>query len=149
MPISDLQEDGVQRAIQSIYRDLEYAKSLIKPPPAKSNPLDKVVSASLQSLRSSGSIRSSSSSIKEGQDGRHSREPSGDHGAISDESWSVVSDSGRDKSISSASRSFAISGQDSDAPSDSDYDSDRKGSKRRSLVGLFGNLTHRLSRDEK
>lgn len=119
------QEDGVQRAIESIYRDLEYAKSLIKPPPKSNNPLERIVSTSIHN------IRSTRSSVIERTRSRHSREQSQstDHG--SDESWSVVSDSG----------------QDSISESHSDSDDSHRGSKH-SIGNIFGHLAHRLSRDK-
>lgn len=132
------QEDGVQQAIESIYRDLEYAKSLIKPLPVKSNPLERIVSASLQSLRSTGS------SVIE-LTRRHSREPSTstDQGTVSDESWSVVSETTRSRRTSlsrrSSSRSRRIS---STTAQDSETEDETK---HHSLGNLFGSLAHRLS----
>ncbi|OCF41403.1 sterol 3-beta-glucosyltransferase [Kwoniella heveanensis CBS 569] len=88
-------ENGVAKAIEAIYRDLEYAKSLIKPIPEEGDrPLDKVTSL-LQPLTSHTSdiipFRTRSGSRSSPQKPENS-EVSNDHPTHnSDDGWSVVS----------------------------------------------------------
>jgi len=106
-------ENGVAKAIEAIYRDLEYAKSLIKPLPEESDDtrLDKVTSllnplnmaenspfrrsrsGSRGGSRSNVSLSKSPDDSSSGADnGKRERER--ERGDGSEESWSVVSDSG-------------------------------------------------------
>jgi hypothetical protein len=80
-------ERGVQRAIQCIYRDLEYAKSLIRPLPT---PTEERTNVPKKSGSLKRKVRKSISHVFTGPD----RD-------ASDESWSIVSDSGHLSQVSS------------------------------------------------
>ncbi|WVQ71264.1 hypothetical protein IAR50_000790 [Cryptococcus sp. DSM 104548] len=99
-------ENGVARAIEAIYRDLEYAKSIIKPPPAsaaesKEDNLNKVSSLldpltspdlSLKNIRSHprSHARSQSSSFSHTASPRRTSVGSALAGGGDEEEWSVV-----------------------------------------------------------
>ncbi|WVO17804.1 hypothetical protein L204_105502 [Cryptococcus depauperatus] len=95
-------ENGVARAVEAIYRDLEYAKSVIKPLPSIGDkPLEKVTSLlhplttadlSFSRLRTRSCSHSRSSSIKFSP-----RRTSAD-----DDGWSVVSGGSRSRSGSAS-----------------------------------------------
>ncbi|KAK8865790.1 hypothetical protein IAR55_000937 [Kwoniella newhampshirensis] len=91
-------ENGVAKAIEAIYRDLEYAKSLIKPPPSAADDtvLDKVTSTLLHPIASNDLVpfgrsrtRSKPSSAK--PDVRGVGSESEREKYTSDDGWSVVS----------------------------------------------------------
>lgn len=96
-------EDGVQRAIEAIYRDLEYARALIRPDDERLSTLSSLGRSLSRSISraDSGSHHSHSgshthsrtSSLGEALAHSHARTRSTE-GARSDESWSVVSDGG-------------------------------------------------------
>lgn len=72
-------EEGVQRAIECIYRDLEYAKSIIKPPPMRhKQSMGSLGSLSLPHSHTHSHPQSRSSSPAEGA-GTHSRTHSRSH----------------------------------------------------------------------
>ncbi|ORY29024.1 hypothetical protein BCR39DRAFT_559323 [Naematelia encephala] len=94
-------ENGVKKAIEAIYRDLEYAKSLIKSPPenkaiSKSNSILPLSHHDLASLVHSRS-RSRSSPQKPSSRPLSVDPSDKEHG--SDESWSVLSDAGEGRDV--------------------------------------------------
>ncbi|WVQ85442.1 hypothetical protein IAT38_007607 [Cryptococcus sp. DSM 104549] len=107
-------ENGVAKAIEAIYRDLEYAKTIIKPLPHPNSPeeksLDKVTSL-LQPLTSNDFVglhrirsrtrRSSSASRHKPVSRPMSHEPSHERHA-SDDGWSMVSGGSRSGDASQA-----------------------------------------------
>jgi len=94
-------ENGVARAIQAIYRDLEYAKSLIKPLPEPKEGLrtpDKSTTSLLPISSIDLASRVRSRSRTKGSPKPTSRPASAEgEGRGSDESWSVVSDAEGDQ----------------------------------------------------
>lgn len=116
------EEEGVQRAIEALYRDLEYAKSIIKPPAGEA----RKASRSSLSLSQSHSRSASGTHSRTSSSGLHSLLPSHSHSrtrsmdqeARSDESWSVVSDSGAASHISSPSHDHVDAGERSDSSDD-------------------------------
>ncbi|WWC86113.1 uncharacterized protein L201_000984 [Kwoniella dendrophila CBS 6074] len=111
-------ENGVAKAIEAIYRDLEYAKSIIKPPPGtEDKALDKVTSLlhtdTIVPFRSRSRSKSvSKSGTPSGQDLSSSsgeNDNDGENVLASDDGWSVVSGSGNDdKGSSSRSRNGSL-----------------------------------------
>ncbi|WVQ62325.1 uncharacterized protein L199_000464 [Kwoniella botswanensis] len=110
-------ENGVAKAIEAIYRDLEYAKSVIKPPPGtEDKALDKVTSLlhadTIVPFRSRS--RSKSTPSKSENQSRHDLSSSGEHLGndvhASDDGWSVVSGgNGGDNRSRNGSVSFSRS----------------------------------------
>ncbi|KAG1829240.1 glycosyltransferase family 1 protein [Suillus subalutaceus] len=88
-------EDGVATAIEAIYRDLEYARSLIKRTPNESEAVHDVEGA----VRDEQNIVSSQSTLERSGSGSRT---SADSRRVS-EDWSVISD-GDDKRIASSGR---------------------------------------------
>lgn len=93
------QENGVAKAIEAIYRDLEYAKSIIKPlpqarPEENGGPLDKVTSLlhPLTSSESSPFRRSRNRSKGEEEHEKVDVRDKSEGNEGSEESWDVVSD---------------------------------------------------------
>nr|XP_019014859.1 sterol 3-beta-glucosyltransferase [Kwoniella pini CBS 10737]OCF53640.1 sterol 3-beta-glucosyltransferase [Kwoniella pini CBS 10737] len=91
-------ENGVSKAIEAIYRDLEYAKSIIKPlPEAEDKPLDKVTSLlhtdSIVPFRSRSRTKSSPSKSDLEPDTQSSSDDVERDRDVhaSDDGWSVVS----------------------------------------------------------
>lgn len=137
------------RAIEAIYRDLDYAKAIIKPP---SDPSGRVRKLSLRSNKSSGSpSRHSSAGPGSRRGGSHSRSLSlgaSDCGHYSDGSWSVVSGSGRP---SPQHRSLVVTDGEH---TDDDSDSGRRLSLASGLGSIVGHLlpqklAHELSKSER
>ncbi|WVR05782.1 hypothetical protein IAU60_002807 [Kwoniella sp. DSM 27419] len=88
-------ENGVAKAIEAIYRDLEYAKSLIKQPGDNDTALDKVTSmlAPLKSHTSHSRSGSRSSAQQSGimAPGLQSQSDDSERQESGDDTWSVVS----------------------------------------------------------
>nr|XP_019049094.1 sterol 3-beta-glucosyltransferase [Kwoniella bestiolae CBS 10118]OCF28024.1 sterol 3-beta-glucosyltransferase [Kwoniella bestiolae CBS 10118] len=127
-------ENGVAKAIEAIYRDLEYAKSIIKPPPGtEDKPIDKVASLlhtdTIVPFRSRS--RSKSSPSKSEPQSRNDLSSSGEHSNhdvhASDDGWSVVSGNGggsrsRNGSVSFSRSQSGLSSPESGKPSNSKND---------------------------
>ncbi|WRT64019.1 uncharacterized protein IL334_000946 [Kwoniella shivajii] len=85
-------ENGVAKAIEAIYRDLEYAKSIIKPPPGhEDKALDKVSSILHTDIVPFRSRSRSQSSPQKSEIGSRSKST---ERYTSDDGWSVVSGNG-------------------------------------------------------
>lgn len=102
-------EDGVQRAIEAIYRDLEYARALIRPDEERQSTLSALSRTLSRSLSRQGSGSNPSRTGSLGHSRASSRGDALAHshartrsteGARSDESWSVVSDAGASRPAS-------------------------------------------------
>jgi len=92
------QENGVAKAIEAIYRDLEYAKSIVKPAPTEQEihgPLEKVTSLLHPITSSESSVfrrsRSRKSGGEEDSEKMKHEEIREEKGDGSEESWDVVS----------------------------------------------------------
>lgn len=92
------QENGVAKAIEAIYRDLEYAKSIVKPAPTEQEiqgPLEKVTSLLHPITSSDSSVFRRSRSRKSGGEEDSEKmlhdEVKEERGDGSEESWDVVS----------------------------------------------------------
>ncbi|KAL1740244.1 hypothetical protein HDZ31DRAFT_21224, partial [Schizophyllum fasciatum] len=85
-------ENGVGTAIESIYRDLEYARSLIKAPPSQ-RPLSQHEDSDEELLPEDSTIRDSSANISEHNSGYNSS--SG--GGAPSEDWSMISADGEER----------------------------------------------------
>ncbi|WOO84798.1 Sterol 3-beta-glucosyltransferase [Vanrija pseudolonga] len=126
-------ESGVQRAIEALYRDLEYAKALIKPLPSseprrtislpvrvrtsstpKSGAQTPFSTDSTGGEHSTGHSRANShgsifGGLKRHTSNKHARAVSADREGNSDESWSVVSDTGvGDSQVSSPAQASKV-----------------------------------------
>ncbi|OXG86709.1 sterol 3-beta-glucosyltransferase [Cryptococcus neoformans var. grubii Br795] len=95
-------ENGIARAIEAIYRDLEYAKSIIKSPPSTDDRTPEKISSLLHPLTTAdlslNRVRSRSRSRSRSSQGRFSprRYP------VDDDGWSVVSGGSRSRSGSAS-----------------------------------------------
>ena len=95
--LTRVQENGVAKAIEAIYRDLEYAKSIIKPLPNAAEtegPLEKVTSLlhPLTSNESSPFRRSRNRSKGEEEHEKVEGREKSELNEGSEESWDVVSE---------------------------------------------------------
>ena len=80
-----VQEDGVGTAIEAIYRDLDYARSLIKGTPAAADGQD-------DELATIRERYSSSPAASPGRRSGHSSRSSAQGGGAPSSDWSVISD---------------------------------------------------------
>ncbi|KAK4684673.1 hypothetical protein P7C73_g5496, partial [Tremellales sp. Uapishka_1] len=134
-------ENGVSKAIEFIYRDLEYAKSIIKPPPSagEDGPLEKVSSILHRPLTSHAGDSSPDKKATRSSSTSPPRQLSSPHDAegTSDE-WSVVSEE------RSQSRGRARSGSNMSQDSSSGEDKRSKSRNRLGSIGGLGNLMGNL-----
>lgn len=91
--LTAVQENGVAKAIEAIYRDLEYAKSIVKPAPTHADDGGPLGLGKVSSLLAP--ITSNRSRHKSGGEADHEKmQDVKEGGEGSEESWDVVSNSG-------------------------------------------------------
>lgn len=105
------QENGVATAIEAIYRDLEYARSLVKVKGAVS-PDDVIVEGTSPSSGSPGGSGGDTEDESPDHDKLLSSPPSGSIGGAPSEDWSVISDLEEPSRLSLSSTSRQSEGRE-------------------------------------